>query len=507
MKPLSLLQDDNKIKNKDVYIYFFKVIFDKFNLLKLISLVNFLLRKMTDINIISLFESTLGKSSIITGEKLKSRFYHIWKTDIPLESICLLLPKDTDQVSAILKTCNDNNQEIIVHGGLTNLVGSTKSTKNQVVVSLEKMNNIIEIDDKGKTVTCESGVIIEDIINSVKEKDLLLPLNFGARGSAQIGGAVSTNAGGLRVFKYGMTRSLVLGLEAVLPDGTVISSLKKLMKDNSGYDLKQFFIGSEGTLGIVTKVVLRLYQHPKTRYTALAVTNDYQKVLNLLKFMEDKISKNLTAFELLWNDTYKQMVSDKTMYNKYLPDNYKYYVFIEYMGGDFENDYNTFEKAVMETLEQGLVDDAVLGKDEKEQLNIWGIREDVAVLAEEKKFDQQFDISIPVAQIGEVIDKTIKELKNCKGVEAIFPFGHVADGNIHFIIGKNSDDDDLKSNINEIIYSNTELVKGSISAEHGIGLDKKKYLIKSRSKDEIELMKLIKKSIDPKNILNPGRVF
>ncbi len=360
---------------------------DKFSLLKLISLVNFLLRKMSDINIISLFENILDKSSIIKGEKLKSRFYHIWKTDKPLESICLLLPKDTEEVSAILKICNDNDQEIIIHGGLTNLVGSTQSTKNQVVVSLEKMNRIIEIDQKGKTITCESGVIIEDIINSVKEKDLLLPLNFGARGSAQIGGAVSTNAGGLRVFKYGMTRSLVLGLEAVLPDGTVISSLKKLMKDNSGYDLKQFFIGSEGTLGIVTKVVLRLYQHPKTRYTAIAVANDYQKVLDLLKFMEDKISKNLTAFELLWNDTYKQMVSDKTMYNKYLPDNYKYYVFIEYMGGDFENDYNTFEKTIMESLEKGLVDDAVLGKDEKEQLNIWG----KLIYCEESRFINEID--------------------------------------------------------------------------------------------------------------------
>ena len=462
---------------------------------------------MTDTNIISLFENILDKSSIVTGENLKSRFYHIWKTDLPLEAVCLLLPKDTDQVSGILKICNDNDQEVVIHGGLTNLVGSTKSTNKQVVISLEKMNNIIEIDEKGKTVTCESGVIIEDIINSVKEKNLLLPLNFGARGSAQIGGAVSTNAGGLRVFKYGMTRNLVLGLEAVLPDGTIISSLKKLMKDNTGYDLKQFFIGSEGTLGIVTKVILRLYQHPKTRYTALAVTDDYQKVLSLLKFMEYKISNNLTAFELLWNDTYKQMVSDKTMYNKYLPDNYKYYVFIEYMGGDFENDYDTFEKAIMQAIDQGIVDDAVLGKDEKEQQNIWGIREDVAVLAEEKKYDQQFDISIPVTQIGEIIDKTINELKNCKGVETIFPFGHVADGNIHFIIGKDSDDNDLKSKINEIIYSNTELVKGSISAEHGIGLDKKKYLIKSRSKDEIELMKVIKKSIDPKNILNPGRVF
>ena len=462
---------------------------------------------MSNNNIISLFETILDKSSILKGEDLKSRFYHIWKTDIPLESICLLLPKNTNQVSSILKICNNYNQEVIIHGGLTNLVGATKSNDNQVVISLEKMKNIIEIDEKGKTVTCESGVIIEDIINAVKDKDLLLPLNFGARGSAQIGGAVSTNAGGLRVFKYGMTRNLVMGLEVVLPDGTIISSLKKLMKDNSGYDLKQFFIGSEGTLGIVTKVVLRLYQHPKTRYTALAVTNDYKKVLDLLKFMEDKISKNLTAFELLWNDTYKQMISDKTIYNKYLPDNYKYYVFIEFMGGDFENDYDTFEKAIMNAVDHELVEDAVVGKDEKEQLNIWGIREDVAVLAEEKKFDQQFDISIPVAQIGEVIDKTILELKNCKGVETIFPFGHVADGNIHFIIGKDSDNDELKSKINEIIYTNTELVQGSISAEHGIGLDKKKYLIKSRSKDEIELMKLIKKAIDPKNILNPGRVF
>ena len=462
---------------------------------------------MSEINIIKLFETILEKSSIITGDSLKSRFYHIWKTDIPLESICLLLPKNSYQVSSILKICNSNNQEVIIHGGLTNLVGSTKSNKSQVVLSLEKMNSIIEIDEKGKTLTCESGVIIEDIINAARTKNLLLPLNFGARGSAQIGGAVSTNAGGLRVFKYGMTRNLVLGLEAVLPDGTIISSLKKLMKDNSGYDLKQFFIGSEGTLGIVTKVVLRLYQHPKTRYTALAVTNDYEKVLNLLNFMEEKISKNLTAFELLWNDTYKQMVSDKTIYNKYVPDNYKYYVFIEYMGGDFDNDYNTFEKVVIESIDKGIVEDAVVGRDEKEQLNIWGIREDVAVLAEEKKFDQQFDISIPVAQIGEVIDKTIEELKDCDGVKTIFPFGHVADGNIHFIIGKDSDDDNLKSKINDIIYTNTEAVEGSISAEHGIGIDKKQYLIKSRSRDEIELMKIIKKSIDPKNILNPGRVF
>ena len=458
-------------------------------------------------NIINLFEEILDTSYILSGDELKSRFYHIWKTDISLESLCLLLPKSSEEISAIVKICNDNNQEIIVHGGLTNLVGSTISNISQVVISLERMNKIIEIDEQGKTITCESGAIIEDIINAVKDKDLLLPLNFGARGSAQIGGAVSTNAGGLRVFKYGMTRNLVMGIEAILPDGTIISSLKKLMKDNSGYDLKQLFIGSEGTLGIVTKVVLRLYRLPKTRYTSLAVTNNYQNVLDLLKIMEDKISSSLTGFELLWNETYKNMVDDKTLYNMYLPDNFKYYVFIEYMGGDFENDYNDFESVVLDCVDKGLIDDAVIGKDDKEQVNIWGIREDVAVLADEREFDQQFDISIPVALIGEVIDKISKELKDCEGVKTIYPFGHVADGNIHFIIGKDSDNDDLKSKINDIIYNNTKLVDGSISAEHGIGLDKKKYLIKSRSEDEIELMRLIKKSIDPKNILNPGRVI
>ena len=462
---------------------------------------------MKENSLISLFIEVLDNSSVLIGDSLKSRFYHVWKTDIQLESLCLLLPRTTDEVSSIVKICNDNNQELIIHGGLTNLVGSTISNKTQVVISLEKMNRIIEVDESAKTITCESGVIIEDIINAVKDKNLLLPLNFGARGSAQIGGAVSTNAGGLRVFKYGMTRNLVMGIEAVLPDGTIISSLKKLMKDNSGYDLKQLFIGSEGTLGIVTKVVLRLYRLPKTRYTSLAVSNNYQDVLNLLKIMEDKISSNLTGFELLWNNTYKQMVSDKTQYNKYLPDNYKYYVFIEYMGGDFENDYNLFESIILECVDKGVIDDAVIGKDDKEQVNIWGIREDVAVLADERKFDQQFDISIPIPLIGEIIDKISRELKDCEGVKTIFPFGHVADGNIHFIIGKDSDDNELKSKINDIIYNNTQQVNGSISAEHGIGLDKKKYLIKSRSEDEIELMRLLKKSIDPKNILNPGRVI
>ena len=458
-------------------------------------------------DIIKKITKVVDESSIITGEDLKSRFYHIWKTDISLESICVVLPRNTEQVSEIMKICYENDQEVVIHGGLTNLVGSTKTNNSQIVISLEKMNSIIEIDTESKTVTCESGVILEDLINACKEKDLLLPLNFGARGSAQIGGAVSTNAGGLRVFKYGMTRNLVLGTEAVLPNGTVINSLKKLIKDNSGYDLKQIFIGSEGTLGIVTKVVLRLYELPTSRLTAMSAINSYDNVIKLLKHLEKNLSGNLSGFELLWNSTYKTMVSEKTNYNKYLPDTYKYYVFVESTGSDYESDYLKFETIITESLEKGYIEDAVIGKNDKEQTNIWGIREDVSVLADERKYDQHFDISIPTSSIGKIIDKITNELMENKDVKTIFPFGHVADGNIHFIIGKDSDKESLTKEVNEIIYSNIESVNGSISAEHGIGIDKKEYLKNTRNKDEIDLMRLLKKSIDPKNILNPGRIL
>jgi len=457
-----------------------------------------IIKKITDV---------VDESSIIKGDDLKSRFYHIWKTDISLESICVVLPRNTEQVSKIMKICYEADQEVVIHGGLTNLVGATKSNNSQIVISLEKMNNIIEIDTESKTLTCESGVILEDLISACKEKDLLLPLNFGARGSAQIGGAVSTNAGGLRVFKYGMTRNLVLGTEAVLPNGTVISSLKKLIKDNSGYDLKQIFIGSEGTLGIVTKVVLRLYELPSSRLTALSALNSYDNVIKLLKHLEKNLSGNLSGFELLWNSTYKTMVSEKTNYNKYLPDTYKYYVFIESTGSDYESDYIKLENIITDSLEKGYIEDAVIGKNDKEQSNIWGIREDVSVLADEREYDQHFDISIPTSYIGVIIDKITGELIKNNNVKTIFPFGHVADGNIHFIIGKDSDKDSITKEVNEIIYSNIESVNGSISAEHGIGIDKKEYLKNTRNKEEIELMKLLKKSIDPKNILNPGRIL
>ena len=449
----------------------------------------------------------VGEDSVLSDGKEKSRFDHIWKTDIPTNAIAVVFPKDTDELSSIMKVCFENNQKILVQGGLTNLVGSTKTFKDEIIVSLDRMNKIEEIDEKSRTITLQSGVIVEDAINAVNEKDLLLPLNFGAKGSAQIGGVVSTNAGGLRVIKYGMTRGLVLGLEAVLSNGEIISSMKKVIKDNSGYDLKQIFIGSEGTLGIVTKAILKLEEKPESRCTALVALNSYDNVVNLLKFVEKGLSGTLTGFELMWNDTYKTMRDSSENFSPLLTSIHPFYVFIESLGSNLNSDFDKLSELISEAAEQNLIEDAILAQNEREQKIIWDMREDVSVLAKKSKFDQHFDISLPIPVIDKEIQIATKKLKKLSFVEHVFTFGHVADGNIHFIIGKNDNSIKNAEKVNQIIYSNLKENGGSVSAEHGIGLDKKKYLYTSRSTEEINLMKTLKKILDPKNILNPGRVI
>jgi len=214
----------------------------------------------------------------------------------------------------------------VVHGGLTGLVGGTATQKEEIVISTEKMNRIEELDKKSRTMTVQAGVILENIHQAASEKNLMFPVSFGAKGTAQIGGIISTNAGGLSVFRYGMTRNLVLGLEAVLADGTVISSMKKIIKDNSGYDLKQLFISSEGTLGIVTKAVLKLEEQPKSRNSAFISLNSYEKIVELLRFMDEGLGGNLSAFELMWEKTYRGLTNEHSSVKPPLPYGYKYYV-------------------------------------------------------------------------------------------------------------------------------------------------------------------------------------
>ena len=449
----------------------------------------------------------VGAHNVLANGKEKARFTHIWKTDIPLAAVGVIFPTSTKELSLVMALCHSHNQEVVVHGGLTNLVGATETNSNQLVVCLDKMNKIEQVDEKSRTITVEAGVILEHAIDAADQKNLLLPLSFGAKGSAQVGGVVSTNAGGLRVFRYGMTRQMVLGLEAVLADGTVISSMKKIIKDNSGYDLKQLFVGSEGTLGIITKVIFRLQEKPQSRSSAIVGVANYENVISLLKFMEKGLAGSLTGFELIWQRTYSAMTSPPSEYTPPLPDNFPYYVLIESLGSDPSADFDRLEKLMEEALEKELIEDGVLAQSERELQKIWKIREDVSVLADQANFDQHFDISLPIPAIGREVDLAIEKLSSLPFVEKIFPFGHVADGNIHFIIGKSENSPEIIEAINEIIYANLSKNKGSVSAEHGIGLHKKGYLTTSRTAEEIEMMRLLKKTLDPKNILNPQRII
>lgn len=456
--------------------------------------------------IITALEAQLGEAAVLHGEKLQSRYHHIWKMDQPLNAVAVVLPKTTAEVAAVVQLCHQMRQEIVVHGGLSNLVGGTETAAHQLVISMEKMNAIEEVDPISKTLTAQSGAIIEHLIDAAANHDLLLPLNFGAKGSAQIGGAIATNAGGLRVFRFGMTRQLVLGLEAVLPDGRIVTNLKKIIKDNSGYDLKQLFIGSEGTLGIVTRVVLRLIEKPSSRCSALVGVENYDKVLQLLKHMDKGLGGTLSGFELMWQHTYETMTSDPSPYRAPIPQHYPYYVFIEVMGKNHTQDVQLLEDLVGDCLENEIVLDGMLAQTDKELNALWQIREDVAVLAAQAKDDQHFDISLPIPKIGSLIDQITADLKKLPVVDRIFTFGHVADGNIHFIIGKHENNPDVIDAVNAVVYKHLKVHQGSVSAEHGIGLHKKKYLNTSRSEVEIELMQQLKQLFDPKNILNPGRI-
>lgn len=449
----------------------------------------------------------IGNYNVLTDKELSDRYTHIWKMSEPLSAKCVALPKTTKEVSDILKICHAHQQPVVVHGGLTNLVGGTNTHKNEVVIYLEKMNQIEEIDEQSRTITVQAGMILENVHTAVKDKNLLFPLNFGAKGSAQIGGIISTNAGGLRVFRYGMTRNLVLGLEAVLADGTIVSSLKKIIKDNSAYDLKQLFIGAEGTLGIVTKAVLKLVEAPKSRNSAFVAFNEYDKVIDFLKYMDSGLAGTLSGFELIWKKCYEGMTTPPAKMKPPLPYSYNYYVLMESLGNHQENDRQKMQDLLETAFEKELILDAVLAHSDSDLAWFWTIREDVHAIVSQANNDHHFDISLPISKIGEVIPMIEAELYKIPEVEVVYCFGHVADGNIHLVIGKENDSKTLTEQINKVVYAPLKALGGSVSAEHGIGVDKKAYLHLCRSEAEIDLMKTMKRTLDPNNILNQGKIF
>lgn len=457
--------------------------------------------------LIDALQKALVPEQVLLDEAVAERSQHIWQMHMPLQAIAVVLPRNTEEVAAILRICHAHDQAVVVHGGTTNMVGSTETRADELVISMEKMNKIEELDEKSRTITVQAGVILENIQIAANALGLLFPLNFGAKGSAQIGGAISTNAGGMRVLKYGMTRNLVLGLEVVKADGTIINSLKKIVKDNSGFDLKQLFIGSEGTLGVVTRAVLKLAEVPPSRNSAYVAFDDYDKVAAFLKYMDAGLAGTLSCFELLWENAYRGLTSPPAQVKPPLPYGQPYYVLLETLGSDQTADRARLENLLEEALNQNLILDAALAHTAADLEWFFKIREDVHTLVSLCPNDQHFDISLPIPAIGRVLNDILAQLNALPQVEKVFSFGHVADGNIHLIIGKTEESQELIQRINDIVYTPLKALGGSISAEHGIGLHKKKYLHLCRTPAEIALMQLLKNSLDPKGILNRSKVI
>ena len=418
----------------------------------------------------------------------------------------LVLPRNTEQVSKTLQYCNEHGIPVVPQGGMTGLSGGAVPIGPCVCISMERMRQVIELDTAAATITVEAGVAMETVQKAADAADLFFPLDLGGRGSCQIGGNLSTNAGGNRVLRFGMARDLVLGVEAVLADGTVIDSLRKVMKNNTGYDLRQLFIGAEGTLGIITKVVLKLYPKAKSVCTGIMAVDDYPAVLELLKRARAGFASQLTAYEVMWPDFYR-LGTVELGRKPPLEIGHGAYVLIETMGTDPATDQERYEAVIGEAMEAGIVKDAIIAQSQRESTMLWDVRDSPGEWSKGVHWPQLgFDVSVPTGEIGPLADEIGAMLKSrWPELKAVF-FGHVADGNLHVSV-RMSGHSIPELDIENAVYSMMVSRRGSISAEHGIGSLKREFLHYSRSPAELALMRAIKQAMDPKGILNPGKVI
>jgi FAD/FMN-containing dehydrogenase len=421
-----------------------------------------------------------------------------------MQARALVMPRSTDEVSAILRECHAAGQSLITQGGLTNCVEAVEPTLDDVVLSTEKMADIVEIDKVGGTAIVEAGAVLQNVHEAVAAEGFCFPMDLGARGSCTIGGNIATNAGGMNVLRYGMMRNLVLGLETVLADGTVVSSLNRMLKNNAGFDNKQLFIGSEGSLGIVTRAVLRLFPAPASRNDALVAFTDFDKVVAFLSFLQVRLAGTLSAYEVMWNDYYHEVTAEG-FHRPPLSRDYPFYVVFQAEGADPGSDEARFEQVLGDAFEDGLIVDAVLPKSDSEVRGIWNIREDFEAILEMQP-NYLYDVSLPIRGMADYVGEVYRRLEERLPDSRAFTLGHIADGNLHFFVAPREAGEHFET-CNECVYEPLQEFGGSVSAEHCIGTSKIRWLPHSRSATDLELMRTLKRTLDPKNILNPGRVI
>lgn len=455
-----------------------------------------------DSTFIDQLAAIVGPGGLLTGENVRARPNYSWgRGSCPAKAI--VRPSNTEQVSKIMQLCHAHAQPVVPWGGLSGLVDGITCAPGDVVLSVERMNTIEQIDSAAGTMTVQAGAILQTVQEAAEAEGWLFAVDLGARGSANIGGLIATNAGGNSVVRYGMMREQLLGIEVVMADGTVINAMHEMVKNNTGYDLKHWFVGSEGTLGIVTRAVLRLRPLPSTVQTALVALDSYDNVVALLKRLGADLEGKLTSFEVMWASHYHYMTMELGKHQEFIPATHPFYVLIESSGAEEAREQEQFMTVLGALMEEGCVADAVICQSSQQAAQLWELRDDVEALMHALHPLAVFDISLPIRETDQYITGLEEALSERFPDTRMVTFGHLGDGNIHLGIGPTHDHHGVQS----LVYERLGRVNGSISAEHGIGLEKREFLKHSRSAEELALMRAIKNTLDPKGILNPGKIF
>ncbi|XP_062145163.1 D-2-hydroxyglutarate dehydrogenase, mitochondrial [Alnus glutinosa] len=454
---------------------------------------------------ISYFKGILGEKNVIQDEDRLAFANTDWMRKYKGSSKLLLLPRSTEEVSRVLKYCNSRRLAVVPQGGNTGLVGGSVPVFDEVIINMSSMNNIISFDKVSGILVSEAGCILENLVSFLDNQGFIMPLDLGAKGSCQIGGNVSTNAGGLRLVRYGSLHGNVLGIEAVLANGDVLDMLGTLRKDNTGYDLKHLFIGSEGSLGIVTKVSILSPPKLSSVNVAFLACKDYFSCQKLLLEAKRRLGEILSAFEFLDNESLDLVLNHlEGVRNPLPPSMHNFYVLIETTGSNESYDKEKLEAFLLRSMEGGLISDGVLAQDINQASSFWRIREGVAEALMKAGAVYKYDLSLPVEKMYNLVEEMrIKVGSSAK----VIGYGHLGDGNLHLNVSTPQYDDMILAQIEPFVYEWTSKHHGSISAEHGLGLMKANKIFYSKSHKTVQLMASIKKLMDPNGILNPYKVL
>ena len=463
--------------------------------------------------LLSGLERLVGASNVLAGGESTADYLKERRGRFASQTLGVVMPSTIDQVSELINFCRQNSLPIVPQGGNTGVCGGAVSVKDSIIVNLARLNQIRKVDATGYTMEAEAGCILANLQTAAQAQDMYLPLSLGAEGSCQIGGNLSTNAGGVNVLRYGNTRDLVLGLEAVLPNGDVWNGLNTLRKNNTGYDLKNLFIGAEGTLGIVTAVVLKLFPMPVHRSTVLIAVESVDDAVELFSRTRRETSDFASSFELMSRVCVEAAFRNIPECADFFDRPYPWYVLMELGDSTREGISRQLNESFLETaFEDGIIIDAVLAASEKQSQQMWRLREAIveAQLYEGKSIKN--DVSVPLTCITPFIERSISTLESLiPGIRA-FAYGHIGDGNIHLNLSQPRDMDgdaffERWHEVTDIVHEITDELDGTFSAEHGIGLLKLREMTRYKSSVELEMMRSIKAAWDPDNIMNPGKVL